>query len=265
MLPNDTDSTVLREEGDIDGLFFAFIDDHFDYHTANDNFERLDRNTLQHQGSYLLPLVKYFSDADLSQLKSDEDYVYVNFPFLKMISYPFSWVLPMAIIAMLLFILLLFYGFKRGKLSRKYIAKGFIAFILSLVVSGLVGYFGWEIILLLYPRYEEIQHGFTYNGHTYIAFFVVLTLAITFGVYQKFSKRIHPSNLLIAPLFFWLLINMGVAIYLEGAAFFIIPFYFALLSLWILINAIISGTCPIYFLSLNSIFSSRIRIKNACN
>ena len=56
MLPNDTDSTVLRQGGDIDGFFFAFIDDHFDYHTANDNFENLDRNTLQHQGEYLLPL-----------------------------------------------------------------------------------------------------------------------------------------------------------------------------------------------------------------
>ena len=42
MLPNDTDSTVLRQGGDIDGFFFAFIDDHFDYHTANDNFENLD-------------------------------------------------------------------------------------------------------------------------------------------------------------------------------------------------------------------------------
>ncbi len=70
MLPNDTDSTVLRQGGDIDGFFFAFIDDHFDYHTANDNFENLDRNTLQHQGEYLLPLVHYFGDADLSSLKS---------------------------------------------------------------------------------------------------------------------------------------------------------------------------------------------------
>ena len=40
MLPNDTDSTVLREGADIDGFFFAFIDDHYDYHTANDNYWR---------------------------------------------------------------------------------------------------------------------------------------------------------------------------------------------------------------------------------
>ncbi|MEZ4859467.1 MAG: M20/M25/M40 family metallo-hydrolase [Flavobacteriaceae bacterium] len=254
MLPNDTDSTVLREEGDIDGLFFAFIDDHFDYHTANDNYERLDRKTLQHQGSYLLPLVHYFADANLSQIKSEEDYVYVNFPFIKMISYPFSWVLPMALGAFIIFLLLIYYGIKKGRLSKQYIAKGFVPFLLALVVSGLVGYFGWELILKLYPRYEEIQHGFTYNGHTYIAFFVVLALAITFGFYQKFSKKIHPSNLLIAPLFFWLLINIGVAIYLKGAAFFIIPVYFALISLWILIRQEFPNLLLMVLLAVPAIF-----------
>lgn len=236
MLPNDTDSTVLREEGDIDGLFFAFIDDHFDYHTANDNFERLDRKTLQHQGSYLLPLVHYFANTDLSELKSDEDYVYVNFPFIKMISYPFSWVIPMAVFALVLFIILIFYGIKKGRLSGGYIGKGFVPFLLSLIVSGLVGYFGWELILKMYPKYEEIQHGFTYNGHTYIALFVVLTLAITFGLYQRFSKRIHPANLLVAPLFLWVVINIALAFYLKGGAFFSIPLFFGLLSLWVLIR-----------------------------
>src|SRR5690606_14608498 len=66
MLPNDTDSTVFREDGDIDGFFFAFIDDHYDYHTANDTFENLDRNTLQHQGSYAMAMLSHFADVDLS-------------------------------------------------------------------------------------------------------------------------------------------------------------------------------------------------------
>ena len=42
MLPNDTDLTRFREDGDIDGFNFAFIDDHFDYQTALDTYERLD-------------------------------------------------------------------------------------------------------------------------------------------------------------------------------------------------------------------------------
>ena len=43
MLPNDTDLTVFREEEDINGFNFAFIGDHFDYHTAQDSYERLDK------------------------------------------------------------------------------------------------------------------------------------------------------------------------------------------------------------------------------
>ena len=80
MLPNDTDLTVFREKADIDGFNFAFIDDHFDYHTALDTYERLDRNTLAHQGSYLTPLLDHFSQADLTDIKSLTDYIYFNFP-----------------------------------------------------------------------------------------------------------------------------------------------------------------------------------------
>ncbi|HKK12557.1 MAG TPA: M20/M25/M40 family metallo-hydrolase, partial [Flavobacteriaceae bacterium] len=39
MLPNDTDLTPMREKGDIEGFNFAFIDDHFDYHDALDNYD----------------------------------------------------------------------------------------------------------------------------------------------------------------------------------------------------------------------------------
>lgn len=236
MLPNDTDSTVFREDGDIDSFFFAFIDDHFDYHTANDNFENLDRNTLQHQGSYLLPLVHYFADADLSQLKSEEDYVYVNAPLVKMITYPFAWIIPMLIVAILAFILLVFFGIKKGKLKGRAISKGFIAFVLPLLISGVLGYLGWMLLKMIYPQYTEIQHGFTYNGHWYIAFFVMLSLAITFKIYRKFNVKNQVASFYVAPLFFWILINVGVAIGLKGAAYWIIPVFFGLLSFWVLMK-----------------------------
>ncbi len=117
MLPNDTDSTVLREGADIDGFFFAFIDDHYDYHTANDTYDNLDVNTLQHQGEYLLPLVHYFGDSDLNQLKSLDDHVYINLPFFKMVSYPFTWVFPMLLVAIVLFIGLIIYGLRKRVLT----------------------------------------------------------------------------------------------------------------------------------------------------
>ena len=236
MLPNDTDSTVFREDGDIDSFFFAFIDDHYDYHTANDTFDNLDRNTLQHQGTYLLPLLHYFGDADLSNLKAEEDHVYVNLPLIKMIHYPFSWILPMLIIATVIFIILIFFGIKNNKLNAKAIGTGFIPLLISLLSCGILGYFGWILLLKLYPQYNEIQHGFTYNGHTYIAFFVLFSLAILFRVYRKYTKPETIASLFIAPLMFWLVINAALFLYLKGGAFFIIPVYFGLVSLWLLIR-----------------------------
>jgi Zn-dependent M28 family amino/carboxypeptidase len=116
-LPNDTDLTIFREEANISGFNFAFIGDHFDYHTAQDSYERLDRETLLHQADYLTSSLNYFSNSDLTDFNSDEDFVYVNFPFIKLITYPFSWVSPMVILCAILFLVLLFFGISFNKIE----------------------------------------------------------------------------------------------------------------------------------------------------
>ncbi|MEC3964211.1 M28 family peptidase [Flagellimonas halotolerans] len=235
MLPNDTDLTVFREDGDIEGFNFAFIDDHFDYHTALDNYERLDRNTLAHQGSYLMPLLTYFSDADLNNLKSLDDEVYYNLPFYNMVSYPFEWIWPMFGVAVLAFLLLLISGVKKKKLNTKDIFKGFVPVLITLIVNGLVGYFCWSVITWWYPSFKDMLHGFTYNGHTYIAVYVMFSLFVCFYTYHKFRKTSTP-NLLVAPLCIWLLICGLVAHYLKGASFFIVPLFGLLAGLLVTIN-----------------------------
>ena len=236
MLPNDTDSTIFREDGDIDSFFFAFIDDHFNYHTANDNINNLDTYSLAHQGSYLLPLLHHFADADLTKLKSNTDNVYFNFPIVKMVSYPFSWIWPMIILAFFLFLGLIVYGFRKRRLSGKSIALGFVPFLASLIISGIVGFFGWKLLLVIYPQYTEIQQGFTYNGHWYIAFFVSLSLAISFAAYKKFINKRNEASIYVVPLFFWILLNIALAVFLGGAAFFIIPVFFGLLSFFVMLR-----------------------------
>lgn len=233
MLPNDTDSTILREDGDIDGFFFAFIDDHFDYHTTNDTTENIDKSSLEHQGSYLMPLLKYYADADLSQVKSSEDYVYFDAAIVKFIAYPFSWIWPMLILAYILFIVLVVYGKKKEKLTLASVGKGFIIFLMSLILCGGLLYFLWELIKLIYPSYLDMLPGFIYNGHWYIIAFVMLSISLTFGIYHKFTKPKNTPSLLIAPIAIWLLINTAIAIKLQGAAYFVIPVYFALLALYV--------------------------------
>lgn len=236
MLPNDTDLTYFREDGDIDGLNFAFIDDHYDYHTALDTYERLDRNTLEHQGSYLMPLLTYFSEADLSLLKSDKDAVYFNVPLFKMISYPNSWIFPMLIMAAFIFLALVFYGLKKRRLNSKHMALAFLPGMGALLINGVVGYFGWKLLLVIYPQYAEILHGFPYNGHLYIWAFSLLSTAVCMWLYNKVYKPENTASLAVPPLLLWLIICGAIAFKLEGASFFIIPVYFGLLSLFLLIR-----------------------------
>lgn len=222
MLPNDTDLTVFREEGKIQGFNFAFIDSHYNYHTVQDKFENLDPKTLAHQGSYLFPLLNYFSNADLTDLNSSNDDIYFNVPF-GFLSYPFAWTIPMLIIAFGLFFIFIFVGLGKRALRLDEIIKGFVPFLGSLVTASLVTYVGWIMLKNFYPQYDDILPVFTYNGHDYIYAFVCLTLAICFLFYNHNGKRNPEMSQLVAPLFVWLLINLGIAFKLQGAGFLIIP------------------------------------------
>ena len=230
MLPNDTDLTVFREQGNIQGYNFAFIDGHYNYHTVQDNLKHLDKNTLAHQGKYLMPLLDYFSNADLGTTPTTEDDVYFSIPF-TFISYPFSWVLPMVIIAFALLLFLIFIGMGKRILSFPEMARGFVPFLGSVLISGLITFLGWKLLLLLYPQYNDLLNGFTYNGHDYIAAFTLLSLAISFAFYQIFSFKKVTMNHAVAPLFFWILLNGLLAFFLKGAGFLILPVYAGLLML----------------------------------
>jgi len=222
MLPNDTDLTVFREEGKIQGYNFAFIDNHFNYHTVQDTYENLNPKTLAHQGSYLVPLLNYFSNTDLSNFNSNKDKVYFNIPF-SFVSYPFEWIFPMLLITFLLFVVFIVVGLGKRTLRLDEMIKGFAPLFGALVTCGVVTYLGWKILLAAYPQYNDILQGFTYNGHDYIYGFVSLTLAICFLFYQNGTMKHREMSRMIAPLFLWLLLNLGIAIYLKGAGFLIIP------------------------------------------
>ena len=234
-LPNDTDLTIFREVANINGFNFAFIGDHFDYHTAQDSYERLDKESLLHQADYFTSSLNYFSNSDLTNLTSEEDFVFVNFPIIKLATYPFSWVLPMIILCTVLFLILLFFGFSLNKIDIKGALKGFIPFVVSLVLCGGISYGLWEILLIIHPHYNDMLHGFTYNGYQYIIAFVFLNLWFLFTIYKRTSKEEKTTNLLVAPLCFWLLLNFIISSSLKGAGFFIIPVISALLILAIAI------------------------------
>ena len=99
-LPNDTD---LSEMAVLDkpALNFAFADGVERYHTAHDDVFYLDQGSLQHHGSQMLTLARAFGDGPLPRPVTG-DAVFFDMPFVGLIVYPETWVLPIAIIGLLL-------------------------------------------------------------------------------------------------------------------------------------------------------------------
>ncbi len=254
MLPNDTDLTVLREQGDINGFNFAFIDDHYDYHTATDTPENLDINTLAHQGSYLMPLLNYFSEKPIEEMASEEDLVFFNIPIFDLVMYPYSWIWPMLVLGVIAFLAVLVYGFYKKHLQVSAVFKGFLPLLIALTLSGLLGYGLWKLALFLYPQYLEMEHGFTYNGYYYIAAVIFLSLAVVFYTYNRFRKPENSADLFVAPVFFWILLSLLTAVFLKGAAYFIIPVFFGIIQLFLLLKRPKYELLAQAFLSLPSIF-----------
>ncbi len=229
MLPNDTDLTVFREEGKIQGLNFAFIDNHFNYHTAQDNLANLSPKTLKHQGTYLMSMLTYFGNADLRKLETSEDEVYFNTP-INFTHYPFDWNFPLIGFAFVLFLAFVFIGIGKKILHASDMLRGFVPFLISTIISSSIGFLGWKVVLLIYPEYKDILHGFTYNGHDYIIAFASLALLISFFFYRNCRTEVQIMNWSVAPIFLWIVINLFIAIYLPGGSFFIIPVFGMLLS-----------------------------------
>ena len=229
MLPNDTDLTAFRKIRNIQGFNFANIDSHYNYHTQQDNFENIDEKSLAHKAGYLMPLMKHFSNFDLKMLTSSRENVYCNTPF-GFINYSFDYIFPMLILAVILFLVLIFIGIKRKLIVVKEIFIGFIPLFLSIILAGGLTFLGWKLLLVLYPQYNDISQGFTYNGHDYMMAFVFLSLSICFLIYGRLKSE-NVMSYFIAPLLLWMVINLGVAFKLQGASFFILPVFSGLIML----------------------------------
>lgn len=230
MLPNDTDLTVFREHKEIQGFNFAFIDDHFNYHTVQDDYAHLNKPTLAHQATYIISLLKHFGNSDLTQLKSEDDRNYFNTP-LYFFHYDFQWNWIIWIVAAVAFVGLYFLGIGKRLFEPRDLLISFFKTLLVVILTGLIAFLGWKFLGWVYPQYGEILHGFTYNGHDYIWAFIFLTIAICLFFYSRVQKEANYYQASFGPLLVWLILTAICNFALPGAAYLIWPVFFTLISI----------------------------------
>lgn len=255
LLPNSTDSTVFREKANIPSIFFAFIDDHYNYHTALDTSENLSLASLNQQGVYALGLLNYFSSAPVSNLNSNSDYVYFNFPFVGMIYFSTAVVLLLIIVGFVSLFALVYVGIQKHLITLKSIGKCLLVVVFTLLFAFIIGNYGWKLIQFSYPQYELILQGFPYNGASYIIAFVCLAVAFFFTIFNQFGLKWKAIEVLSIAVFIWLVLSLLAYFYLVGASYFVIPAMFGLFSLWCLIVFKMNNQLLHFLLALPLLFT----------
>ena len=229
-LPNTTDFTVFKSRG-LDGLNFAYIDGLSSYHTPLDNIQRIDEGSLQHQGSYLLALARHFGNLDLRQTRS-ANAVYFDVLGSALIHYPYSWIIPITILVLILVVALIVAGVRAKHLTVRGIAFGCLAFLLTTAVIAGLEKLLWAGIFKLRYASEARPLGETYNSNLYLIGFIALAIAVTAALYNLFRRKTSPENLAAGGLAWWTILMLLTSFYLPGASYlFTWPLMFSVIGL----------------------------------
>ncbi len=181
-----TDFCAFKHRG-YQGLNFAYIENEFDYHTAGDNIENTDLRSVQHHGSYIKSLALHLGNIT-ADLYSEQNAVYFNTIGYGFAYYPYSMVLPVAILISLIFAVVLFAGFKNGFLNIKQLLSGFIGFLIHLLILYVFVDVLYNIISQYYPgnNFRLLE----YNRQTLLTGFAGLAAALSFGFFSIAGRGI---------------------------------------------------------------------------
>ena len=252
LLPNSTDLNAFKKAG-MPGLNFANIDGIDRYHAPLDNLQGVDQSSMQHRGSYALALTRHLGNLDLSQPRS-RNAIYFDLFGKWLVRYSTGWVWPLTLLVTALFVTLVVLGFRRRILSAREIGVGFVALIASMIIPSLVAWLLWIAIWKIRsgPSAEATQSRLLFLG------FVALAVAITLAVYAFVSKRARSENLVTGGLLWWVVLMLGISVFVPGASFiFHWPLLFSLIGLgWIilapesrkksdLVNSLILSVCAL--------------------
>lgn len=226
LMPNDSDVTPFKNVG-IPAFNFAFIDDHFNYHTQADNLANLSLNSLAHHLIQSKTLANYLSQADLSELNSDQSLVYFSVPELGIIDYSRQTSLIMLIIAWIAWLLLFILTLRHKTLGLSAILKS----LKPLLFAVFFGFIGCYILLAaaytFAPGWKDILQGFPYAGQHLINVQLIFTLVVVVLFYRRQSVALSAAASLVA-ITAWLALVTFMVSYLPGAGFLVIPGLLAL-------------------------------------
>ena len=210
-MPNGTDFTPFIEAG-AQGLNYAAIDNAHVYHQAFDTPDNLSEATLQHHGIHALGALRYYGEADLTQV-NDGNVVYGSIPGIGLIVYGQGWVLPLSGLLLVMLVIAVLVGRRLGA-TPKGVALGVAGSLVVLSVAYGVGYSLMQWLPGVHGE-DGMLHGSVFHEEGwYMLTLAFSTLFIVTAVTGVLSRWVTIVELAIGALF----VPSGLAVALGFVA-----------------------------------------------
>jgi Peptidase family M28 len=224
LMPNDTDLTIFkRRPSPVPGLNFAFVGGPTHYHTSEDSLANLSPASLQHHGDNALAAVRGLAQADLAHPPRGR-LVFFDVLGAFVVSWPMAWSLGLALLALVLALVAAAVAVRRETTTGGGVALGFLAFLLTLALSGLAA-FGLSLVA---PRMPWVA-----SPLPLVAVFWLLALAFAGLLASGLGRRAGAAGLWAGAWLGWALLGLllVVALPAPGVSYlFVVPALVATLA-----------------------------------
>ena len=214
-LPNGSDMTIFERAG-MAGLNFAYAGCWPRYHTLRDDIANMDPRSLQHDGSYAVSLARHFADLNLNNPKG-EDAVYFSL-FGEILHYSEAWVVPLMVVALLLFVGVVALGLRRRQLTWPGMILGSLGWLAGTIIAAAVSELAW-LALKKMRLVSLLPYGNGYNCDLYLLGFIALTITTLSVLYAVLQKKTSVASFTVGTLAWWASLTVVTSLYTPGASF----------------------------------------------
>lgn len=198
--PNTTDFTHMADHGAL-GYNVAFVGGLGYYHTANDNPNHLSPDTLQHQGEYVMSILRYYGEDKGPKIeRGTEDAVYFNTFGHHLVVYPQHLERRLAAMALAVFMLALVIGFATRRLTVLGVLSGLGIILGSVAITSAIGF------ALLKLSYKLFYVYIMYNAWYYHVSFGLLGISVVLAFFHWRRTKLSGEDMFTAALCIWLLV-----------------------------------------------------------
>jgi hypothetical protein len=189
---------------DVPGVAFAYLHGSPIYHTERDSIHNVSVRSIEHQGVNTLGMIRALADADLAPPRDAGDSVFFTVARWIVVQYPTTWAVPSALVALVVFGLAVFRGFRPARPFRGVgIAVG--AFLAAAVTGALV----WMLVATI--RTTPV----VWESYLYL----VVLLTVTGGLWWLLARRTPPDAALFGVVSVWLLFALMASVFMPGASY----------------------------------------------